>query len=176
MKNFKLIDNIQTAVSVINKDMTVIEANDAFQKRNVKKNIKVIGSKCYKSAYNFSESCINRTNGFCPVAESFKTKKCSSAVHNFWINNNAVVEEVTTTPIIDENGDVTCVVEEFRDITKLLDLNKGIISICSYCRKVRNKDSQWVTFEAYIQKSTGANLSHGICEECNEALLNEFDK
>lgn len=176
MKKFKLINHIQTAVSVINKDMTVIEANDAFQQRNSRKKKKVIGSQCFKSAYNFSESCIYRTNGFCPVAESFKTKKSSSAVHHFWINNNAVVEEVTTTPIIDENGDVTCVVEEFRDLTELLGLNKGIIGICSYCRKVRNKDGVWVTFEAYIQKSTGANFSHGICEECNETLLNEFDE
>ena len=57
-------------------------------------------------------------------------------------------------------------VEEFKDLTKLLGLKKGIINICSYCRKIRDKDGNWVSFEAYLHKHTGALFSHGICEDC----------
>ena len=169
MKNFNLINHIQTAVAVIDKNMTVVEANEAYQKRNNLNN-NVIGTKCFNAAYKFNENCTHKKDGNCPVAESFKTKKSTSAIQHFWIEDHAVVEEITTTPIIEDNGDVNYVIEEFHDITKLLGLNKGIISICSYCRKIRDEDEQWLKFEAYIQKHTGAKFSHGICEECNATL------
>lgn len=172
MKNFNLINHIQTAVAVIDKNMTIVEANDAFRQRNNLKSIN--GEKCYNAAYKFNERCSNKTEKACPVEISFKTKKPSSAIHHFWIEDHAVVEEVTTTPIIEENGEVNYVVEEFRDITKLLGLKKGIISICSYCKKIRDEDGQWITFESYIQKHTGADFSHGICKECNISLFSEF--
>jgi len=170
MKNFRLINYIKTAVALIDKNMTIVDANDTFLQRNNLKNTNVIGTKCFESAYNFDESCNNKTTGSCPVAESFRTKKTSSAIHHFWIENQAVVEEIITTPIIEENGEVNFVVEEFRDITKLLGLNKGILRICSYCRKICNEDDEWLTIELYLQKRTGAKFSHGICEDCNASL------
>lgn len=172
MKNFQLINHIQTAVAVIDKNMTIVDSNNAFQQRNNLK--KTIGTKCFNAAYKFNESCSSKVEGSCPVSESFKTKKPSSAIHHFWIEDHAIVEEITTTPIIEENGEVNYVIEEFRDITKLLGLKKGILSICSYCKKIRDEDGQWITFESYIQKHTSADFSHGICEECNTSLFNEF--
>jgi len=174
MKDFKLIDHIQTAVAVIDKNMNIIESNDAFKQRNNKKSLNLSPLKCYTGAYNFTENCNTKIEGSCPVTESFKTRKTASAVHHVWIEDHAIVEEVTTTPVFDDKGDVNYVIEEFHDITKLLGLKKGIISICSYCRKIHEEDGRWVTFEAYLQKHTGANFSHGICEECNDSLFSEF--
>lgn len=176
MEDFKLIDHIQTAVVVIDKKMNVVDSNDAFKHRNNKNSINLSPLKCYTSAYNFKEKEDRKPESFCPVTESFKTKKPSSAVHHVWIEDHAIVEEVSTTPVFDDNGEVNYVVEEFRDITKLLGLKKGIISICSYCRKIHDDDGQWVNFEAYLQKHTGANFSHGICEECNDSLRHDFKR
>ena len=39
----------------------------------------------------------------------------------------------------------------------------------------RDEDGQWVTFEAYLQKHTGTNFSHAICEECNDSLFSNFN-
>jgi len=175
MKNFRLIDQIQTAIAVIDKDMTIVEANSAFQQRHHIQKTKIIGSKCFDSAYKRNKSCSNNPSGTCPVQESFKTKKSSRSLHHFWIEDHAVVEEVNTTPIIEENGDVLYVVEEFRDISELLGLNKGIIGICSYCRKIHNDDGQWITFEAYLHKHTGADFSHCICEECSKIISSELN-
>jgi transcriptional regulator with PAS, ATPase and Fis domain len=175
MKYFRLINHINTAVALIDKNMTIVDANDIFLQRNNLKDTNVVGTKCFESAYNFNESCNNKITGSCPVAESFRTKKTSSAIHHFWIENQAVVEEIITTPIIEENGEVNFVVEEFRDITKLLGLKKGIIRICSYCRKICNEDGEWLTIEAYLQKRTGAKFSHSICDECNDTLSHELN-
>ena len=75
MKKIQLINHIQTAVALIDEDMTVIEANDAFQQRNKQKISNIVGSKCFHSAYNFNHSCSKKTDEPCPLTESFRTKK-----------------------------------------------------------------------------------------------------
>ena len=175
MEDFKLIDHIQTAVAVIDKKMNVLDSNDAFKQRINKTNLNISPMKCYTAAYNFKDKCTIRVENSCPVTESFKTKKPSSAVHHLWIDDQAIVEEVTTTPIFDDNGKVNYVIEEFRDITKLLGLKKGIIRICSYCRKIRDVDGKWISFEAYLHRRTSANFSHGICESCIEEKYKEIN-
>jgi len=170
MKNSQLLNLIQTATVLINKDLIIVDANEAFLNRSGIDRNNIIGKKCFDSAYNFTKKCTS-----CPAYESIRTKKLSTTVHHYWIKDKAVVEEVTSTPIIEKNGDVNLVIEEFHDITGLLGLKKGIIAVCSYCKKIRDEDGQWLTFEAYFQKHTGANFSHGICEECKSSELKKLE-
>lgn len=178
MKDLNLIDLIQTEVIAIDQGMNIVEANKAFEQRHNHEQAcqNVIGKKCYDSAYHFTEACGYKKSGSCPARRSFLSKQPESAIHHFWVDDHAVVEKIITTPIFDKKGNVEYVIEEFRDITQLLGLKKGIISICSYCRKVRDEDGTWLSIEAYIEKHTGAKFSHGICEDCNEALFSEFDQ
>jgi response regulator RpfG family c-di-GMP phosphodiesterase len=43
---------------------------------------------------------------------------------------------------------------------------EGILSICMYCKNIRNEDSSWEQLEKYIEDHTDASFSHGICPEC----------
>lgn len=43
---------------------------------------------------------------------------------------------------------------------------RGIIPICSYCRKIRDDKGAWEVIEAYISNHSEAQFSHGICPEC----------
>lgn len=43
---------------------------------------------------------------------------------------------------------------------------RGIIPICSYCKKIRNDDQSWQQLEAYISAHSDALFSHGICPTC----------
>lgn len=45
---------------------------------------------------------------------------------------------------------------------------EGIISICMYCKKIRNEQESWEHLEQYISEHTDAHFSHGICPECLE--------
>ena len=175
MKDVRIIDHIQTAIMVVDKDFNIIEANNAFRQRDSNHDNNTILKKCFDAAYHFNESCGSKKAGACPARKSFLSKKVERTIHHYWIDDDAIVEEITTTPIFDNKGDVIYVVEEFRDISELLGLNKGIIGICSYCRKIRDEDGQWVTFEAYLHKHTSADFSHGICEECNEIVSNDLN-
>lgn len=43
---------------------------------------------------------------------------------------------------------------------------KGLIPICSVCRKIRDDAGYWQALDEYLAAHTGARLSHGICESC----------
>jgi len=42
----------------------------------------------------------------------------------------------------------------------------GLLTICSYCHKVRISSADWERVEEYVEKRTAANFSHGICPDC----------
>ena len=43
---------------------------------------------------------------------------------------------------------------------------KGIVPICSYCKKIRDDQGYWAQVESYVSEHTDADFSHGICPEC----------
>ncbi|MCC6812078.1 MAG: response regulator [Deltaproteobacteria bacterium] len=42
---------------------------------------------------------------------------------------------------------------------------RGLLSICSYCKKIREGEA-WVAVEQYVGKRSDASFSHGICPSC----------
>ena len=43
---------------------------------------------------------------------------------------------------------------------------RGIIPICAHCKKIRDDRGAWSQLEAYIQRHSEAQFSHGICPDC----------
>jgi hypothetical protein len=50
----------------------------------------------------------------------------------------------------------------------------GIIPVCSHCRKVRSDQGSWEQMEAYVQRHTDADFSHGICPDCMASDFPEY--
>ena len=46
---------------------------------------------------------------------------------------------------------------------------RGLIKICSYCKKIQNDQGTWQQVELYIREHTEAEFSHGLCAECGRA-------
>jgi hypothetical protein len=47
---------------------------------------------------------------------------------------------------------------------------RGLLPICSSCKKIRDDQGNWVPIEVFISKNSEANFTHGICEECGRKL------
>jgi len=52
---------------------------------------------------------------------------------------------------------------------------RGIIPICSSCKKIRDDKEHWNQIEIYIKEHSDAEFSHGICPECAEKLYPEYN-
>ena len=53
---------------------------------------------------------------------------------------------------------------------------EGLISICAYCKKIRNKEQSWEQLEKYISEHSDTRFSHGICPDCAKKYFQEPDK
>ncbi len=52
---------------------------------------------------------------------------------------------------------------------------KGLLPICSYCKKIRDDKGSWHQLEAYIQAHSEAEFSHSICKECAAKFFPEMN-
>lgn len=51
---------------------------------------------------------------------------------------------------------------------------RGLIPICSVCKKIRDDEDSWHQIEAYIESHSHAEFTHGICPECIRMLYPGF--
>ncbi len=51
---------------------------------------------------------------------------------------------------------------------------RGILPICSSCKKIRDDKGYWLQIETYISEHSEAEFSHGICPDCAKRLYPEF--
>ena len=43
---------------------------------------------------------------------------------------------------------------------------RGILPLCSYCKKIRDDSGFWEQVDVYIYKHSEADISHSICQDC----------
>lgn len=59
---------------------------------------------------------------------------------------------------------------------------EGLLPICAWCKKIRddeNKESgtgEWIEIEQYIQQRSGADFTHGVCQDCYDKIIEEQKK
>ncbi len=52
---------------------------------------------------------------------------------------------------------------------------KGLLPICSYCKKIRDDKGYWNQLESYIGTRADVDFSHGICPECAKKHFPDLD-
>ena len=54
------------------------------------------------------------------------------------------------------------------DYIEEIKILRGIVPICSFCKKIRDAEGNWSELEAYVTKHSEAQFSHGCCPECRK--------
>jgi PAS domain S-box-containing protein len=57
-------------------------------------------------------------------------------------------------------------IKELQEALKEIKTLRGILPICSFCKKIRNDKGYWEQVDVYIRKHSQADISHGVCPEC----------
>ena len=52
----------------------------------------------------------------------------------------------------------------------------GMLTICSYCHRIRIDDEIWQQIEQYVSRNSSIMLSHGICPDCYEKAVESMDE
>lgn len=65
-------------------------------------------------------------------------------------------------------------IDELNDALEHIKTLRGIIPICSGCKKIRDDHGYWRQVEAYVAAHTDAEFSHSICPDCMARLYPEF--
>jgi PAS domain S-box-containing protein len=51
---------------------------------------------------------------------------------------------------------------------------RGLLPICSHCKKIRDDQGRWHTVETYMQERADVDFSHGICPDCLNKHYSQF--
>jgi phosphoserine phosphatase RsbU/P len=70
------------------------------------------------------------------------------------------------TRILDLQHSLAHRVRELEEALAHIKQLQGLISICSYCKRVRTNQNFWQQIESYISEHSEAEFSHGICPDC----------
>ena len=83
------------------------------------------------------------------------------------------VHEIGSTEY-DEDGKAIKTIGTVHDITELKIL-RGILPICSKCKKIRNDEGYWQQVDQYITDHSNIFFSHSLCIQCSDSLYGGED-
>lgn len=87
------------------------------------------------------------------ISEAGETKKwlgTTTDIHDFWTAKLSLGES---------NEKLKLSLARIRQL-------EGLLSICSFCKKIRDENEQWQQIESYISKRSETKFSHGVCHDC----------
>ncbi len=179
-----VFDNLSFSVIVIDKNYNVLDMNkkaSEFLEGDGGKR-----TKCYNLTHNREKRCWEYGED-CPMKECMETKQFTRVVHKHIYEGKEVFEEITATPILDEKGDLLYIIEELRDISKLLKLEtvinslrkevktlQELLPICASCKKIRDDEGYWSEVDRYISDRSEIKFSHSLCPDCLKDLYPEI--
>lgn len=70
-----------------------------------------------------------------------------------------VLREHFHTRLEDQSRELSAALDNIRTL-------KGLLPICSICKRIRDDNGYWTKLEEYLSKHTDAMLTHGICDQC----------
>jgi DNA-binding response OmpR family regulator len=65
-------------------------------------------------------------------------------------------------------------VAELQDALASMKVLRGLLPMCSYCKRIRTDHNYWEQVEHYVAEHSDAQFSHGICPHCYERVKKEF--
>ncbi|MEW6542337.1 MAG: GAF domain-containing protein [Nitrospirota bacterium] len=59
---------------------------------------------------------------------------------------------------------------ELKERARMSELSKGILTICSSCKKIQDETGAWQPGEVYLRNHLHIEFSHGVCPDCYGTL------
>jgi diguanylate cyclase (GGDEF)-like protein/PAS domain S-box-containing protein len=110
----KVFESIRDPLCIVNSDYIIVKTNEEYAQRRRKTVKDLVGKKCYEVLYSKNGVCNE-----CVVEKSFISRDpCAKVKFSFLPDGTEEWQEIYTYPIINDQGNVSHVIEYFRDITE----------------------------------------------------------
>jgi hypothetical protein len=53
-------------------------------------------------------------------------------------------------------------------LSREIKVLRGWLTICMWCKRIRNEGGKWQNLEAYIAEHSEADFTHSLCPECKQ--------
>ncbi len=182
-----IIGALGDGISIQDKDYRILFQNKALKELSGDH----VGEYCYK-AYKSRDSVCEE----CQISRSFEDGDIHRAERIRGAGKDKRYYEIISSPLRDSDGNIIAGIEVVRDITdrklaeekreklivKLQDALahikalKGLLPICSSCKRIRDDKGSWQQVEEYIRVRSDVEFSHSLCPDCIGKLYPEYYK
>jgi hypothetical protein len=108
------------------------------------------------------------------VAEVFRTGKTLRYEYESQRGDKGEYQR-TLSPNTNETGKVVSITISSDDISTIKPDKPGqLITICAYCKKIKNEKGHWQSIEAYFEDKIQSRFSHGMCPSCSVDAYKEL--
>ncbi|MFO7607136.1 MAG: HAMP domain-containing protein [Desulfurivibrionaceae bacterium] len=93
-----------------------------------------------------------------------------------WPDGRIVRLEVATDITARKENELAkdALIEELEKALSEIKKLRGILPICSFCKKIRDDKGYWNQVEVYIKEHSEADFSHSLCPDCAKAHYPEY--
>ncbi|MFH2091214.1 MAG: PAS domain-containing protein [Pseudomonadota bacterium] len=183
-----ILDSLPDMILEVDSKLTIVWAN----KTALDLNQDAIGHACYQSFPGKQTACEG-----CYCSKALKTGKIEAGImyqpasktsgESYWENigiplksdgkNTLTVLEVSknVTDRILAEKEKEKLIRELKLALSDIKMLRGLLPICSHCKKIRDDKGYWRQIEGYIQEHSDAKFSHGICHECAKKYYPDLD-
>lgn len=76
--------------------------------------------------------------------------------------------------VLHKNNELERINLELKNSIEMIQKLKGLIPICSHCKKIRNDNGYWQQLEVFIREHSDAEFTHGLCPDCENEIYTKF--
>ena len=93
----------------------------------------------------------------------------------FWVRLEATVAqdadgETVSRVVLSDITETKKAQEELQKMLNDVKTLRGIVPICSNCKKIRDDKGYWSQVDDYVEEHSEATFTHGLCPDCLQTL------
>jgi len=121
-----ILDSLPYRIMLVNQDMRVTMVNDTFLKDRNLSYQDVLGKCCYQVRYGLDKPCWE-ADGPCFMREVHRRREIISTIYEYEAESGEKrFDVITVSPILNERGEVSQILEASRDVTARIGLEREV--------------------------------------------------
>ncbi len=130
----KVFDSLSLPTLVLKPDRSILDVNNKFLEEFQLDAKQVLGKKCHDFFFHSEKRCISDA---CPLDKVLQDKKGQSILRRIHTpDGREKWEDRVFSPVLDDRGEVSYIIESIRDVTQIRVLEKELSEIKAFTKKV----------------------------------------